>query len=115
MNISIIRQQFNHNHKRLRRARRLYGFLIREEIKQNPNMAFICAQRAIARGLYSTNTMYSTVVYSMFKHAYNADNAHGNIRGWGRWLDQYAFGSNFQWYKVRKMMKNDKPVLRLIA
>lgn len=70
---------------KLRRARRLYGFLLREEIIRNPNVVAVCAQRALARGLYAQSTGPQTVMFSLVRYSFRFTKPTERYE-WHEWL-----------------------------
>ena len=117
MDIPIVRDSFNYDSAKLRRARRLYGRLIYREVLKNPDIAFVCAQRAIARGLYSPKTGLQSVCSSIIGYAYKNDTGYKGYAFWHKWLDEKGIGSI--WFKFGKYgdgrVRRGKPVLRLAA
>jgi len=111
MIIPQARKQLDLSQKKLRRARRLYASLIRHEIKRNPEIVFICAQRAIARGLYSPRASIKDGAFSILRAVYKAD----KHPDWDRWQEEN--GLQGIWWNMghRQRRKMGKPVLRITA
>lgn len=64
----------------LRRARRLYAVLCEKAIYKSPQLIFICAQRAQARGLYSVKTGCRDVVWHFVRRLWRLDCSRGKYR-----------------------------------
>lgn len=110
MEIQTARRQFTSDSFRLRRARRLYLSLIYKDVLKSPDLIYICAQRAVARGLYSHKTGYRDVVFLMARGVFKFSCYDG---GWCWHRD---------WHKWKKenhvdLEKNliGKPRLRIVA
>lgn len=117
MKIPILRNRMKLDNKRLRRARRLYAYLIHKECLRNPDKTFVCAQRALARGLYAKSTSLSHVVFSLVRHFWKLTSDDTKFYySWHQWLKE---NDHADWYAVSsrawKNSKNGKPVLRVVA
>ena len=115
MKSSKTRKKFNCSNAKLRRARRLYGYLVHKEIFRNPDIVFICAQRAKEAGLYSEKTRTKSIIFSLVRKTY-VNLYKGNPKdtfGWHAWMKANK-KLEYIWYKELPS-RNGKPVLRLIA
>ena len=66
MSFALERQHYFQNSKKLRRARKLYKFLIAPAIFKNPQLVYILAVRAIDAGLYARSNNLTDVVSSLW-------------------------------------------------
>ncbi len=84
------RNLFEYSHSKLRRGRRLYGRLCSKSINKHANNANVLAIRAQARGLYSANTEFRSIVFSLCRHAYNHSPEFDCVGGfgWYAWIDK---------------------------
>lgn len=115
MNIPVIRESNSKTSKQLRRARKLYGRLIYREVMRNPEIVFICAQRVIARGLYSPKAGLKDVTFSLIRKIYLCHRSDtGRDIDWHQWLRE---NETADWFAMGhyKRIKYSKPVLRLVA
>ena len=113
-NIPIIRDSSQRSQKKLRRARRLYGQIIYREALRNPEILYICAQRAISRGLYSPKTGYRDVVFGLCRHVFRVYKTKHGRENWRYWVEKI---SHLDWNSMghKKRLKYGKPVVRLVA
>lgn len=114
MNIPTVRNSFKYESSKLRRARRLYFRFVFKEVKRNPEIAYICAQRALARGLYAKSTGLNAVVFSIVRGIYKIDCAKKGLdprENWGIWLNANPHAS---WHTGTRFAVG-KPRLRLVA
>jgi len=89
MDISKQRERFRYTNKQLRRARRLYAYLIRNscEFDELGTCHDFCARRAKAAGLYAGSTFHRDIVWSFKrKHWRYHPEFNGYIRGWFDYL-----------------------------
>lgn len=119
-----IRQNLRRSRRQMNRARRLYARLIRSEVKRNPESVWIYAQRARRRGLFAgdaeTASNLKSIVCSILRHIFQIDRKAypGRWEGsyaWYRWLDDNPHTDWFSLIDKKKLWRNGKPVLRLIA
>lgn len=80
MNTVSARKMQQMSSEQLRRARGLYAVLCEKAIYRSPQLIFICAQRAQARGLYSAKTGYRDVVWHFVRRLWRIDSSRGKNR-----------------------------------
>jgi hypothetical protein len=104
------RRLFDYSNAKLRRARRLYGFICSSAINLNQDIVYVLANRAQEKGLYSEKTEIRSVIFSLCRHAYNNSIHYDGIGGfgWYRWCDEFGEPWNS---KPRK--KKGKIVVRM--
>jgi hypothetical protein len=69
------RVSFQRTNKKLRRARKLYSYIIFETCIGEPHMVVKAARRAQSAGLYAPSTILSDVIYSIIKYLKKVDMA----------------------------------------
>jgi hypothetical protein len=73
MSFEAQRRSYCDSSVKLRRARRLYKYLVAKAIIKNPELSFVLAVKAINAGLYSFNTSLNDVVFSLWRGAHKYD------------------------------------------
>lgn len=112
--MKTIRECYRTSGIKLRRARKLYIFFIRHEVKRSPDMYWIYAQRAKSRGLYAETTQIKDVCFSLVRGVYKLDHniARQGWFGWQRENECKAIWNSLSRWSDRRM-RNCRPVLRI--
>lgn len=96
MSFKAQRRSYCDSSKKLRRARRLYKYLVAKAIIKNPELSFVLGVKAINAGLYSSNTCLKDVVFSLWRGAAKRFNM--------VWFDSFET-HNANWYDAKRYFK----------
>ncbi len=107
------RKLFQCSAARLRRARRLYGWIVAPAIEKNPEIVHVCARRAYSAGLYSDKTCLVSIAFSLCRKAYaRSEHRDWGGFGWYHWRDHFGVGDI--WNQTNKVkLRNGKPIIKL--
>lgn len=115
MRIPVVRERFSNDAAKLRRARRLYAQLVYKELMRNPDMTYVCAQRAIARGLYAPTATMRDVTFSLVRKIYHCDRGKRGMGRDGDWKEWLRTNRHADWYVIPGEKSHVKPILRVVA
>ena len=115
--MKAIRDSFRQSSKKLRRARKLYGFLCSKLINKHAQAAIPLAIRAKEFGLYSENTGVDHVIFSLCRYAYkHSSYRSGNFSDWHKWIRNHdtEIDNRPIWHGVKRLpKKGNKPHIKL--
>jgi hypothetical protein len=97
---------------RLRRARRLYGYICSKTLNSQPAFAIVAAKRAKDAGLYSESTAITSIVFSLCRYAYKNSESFDRIGGFG-WYEWIGNNSRLWDHGICTRMRNNKPHIKL--
>lgn len=109
MSLARTRMDARYSNYKLRRARRLYGFLCSRAIHAQPESAIPLAFRAIRAGLYSENTSVNNVCFSLIRHAYKN---HSSKNQWWQWAEEN--GASHIWHQCSHYYRKHNGILKVI-
>lgn len=111
-----IRSSYGYSNKQLRRARRLYIWLVHREFIKNPQMVWVFSQRAKSMGFYYENAPLKDPCFSIVRGVYKIfRNYYGYRKCWSTFMKDH--NCTLIWFEMghRKKMKYGKPVIRVSA
>lgn len=109
MSILRARMDSRYGNNKLRRARRLYGFLCSKGIHAQPEAAIPLAYRAKEAGLYSQSTSVNDVCFSLVRYAYKN---HPDKSNWWDWAENN--GSSHIWHRCSDYYRRHGTELKVI-
>lgn len=111
MSISVIRSEFSSSSKKLRRARRLYAYIIFEAVIGDVEALIAAANRALNFGLYSQSTGLLQAVFSLRGYLEKLDLSCNRKYFWDKdWCEHvYGIRSYNDWQRAVKRWSSCQP------